>query len=118
MIIKKPILLILLTIFAQTSKAQDPPPSLFSESGDGTHFMKHFITSSVIYTGLYLFTNKKLRCFKMDSFIFSAFTTLLIGFTYKYVQGLEEGYVPPNLGKAMLFNGIGVAIPAMILVHF
>lgn len=92
--------------------------SLFSANGDGTHFAEHFIASGSIYTGMYFFMHDGLGCNKWDSFIFSATTALVIGFTYKYMEGMEEGYMPHNFGKAMIFNGIGVAVPAIVLWRF
>jgi hypothetical protein len=99
---------------SSTAKAD---PSLFSANGDGTHFAKHFVASGVLYTGSYLFMHDVLGCTKTDSFIFGAFTTLLIGFTYKYMEQMNQTS-NVSFGKPMIYNGIGVVVPAVLLWHF
>lgn len=92
--------------------------SLFSANGDGTHFAEHSVASGLIFSGVYLAMHDGLGAPQFTSFAFGAFTSLVIGFTYKYMEGMEDGKMPSNFGKSMIFNGIGIAVPAIVLMHF
>ena len=81
------------------------------------HFAYHFVASGAIYTGSYLFVHDVLGCTKTDSVIFSAFTTLLIGFTYKYMEQMHQTS-NVDFGRPMIYNSIGVFVPAVVLWRF
>ena len=91
--------------------------SLFSANGEGTHFTEHFLASAAIFSGIYIGMHDGLGADKTTSFVFGAFTSLLIGFTYKYTEQMGQT-APVDFGKPMLYNAIGVAVPAVVLIHF
>lgn len=101
-------LIILLTFYTTITHA---------ESNEVIHFAEHFTSSAALYTAFYSTMHYGLGVSRTDSFIFSAFSTLLIGFTYKYIEQMNQ---PSNVnfGKPMLYNTIGVVTPAIILFQF
>jgi hypothetical protein len=110
---KKLILIMLVVGFSQVSKAE----GLLGDSTEREHFAYHFAASGALYTAQYLFMHDVLGCTKTDSFIFSAFSTLLIGFTYKALEQMDQSQ-NVDFGRPMIYNGIGVVIPAIVLWHF
>jgi len=92
--------------------------SLFSANGDGTHFAEHFVSSGLIFTGTYLAMHDGLGAPKLTSTIFGVAVAEVAGFTYKYMEWMQEGYMPKNMGKSMLFNQIGIFVPAVLVIHF
>jgi hypothetical protein len=89
--------------------------SIFSASGDGTHFAEHFLASAAIYTGTYGVMHAGLGCTKLESFILALAVTEVAGFGYKYMEWMQEGYMPPNMVKSMIFNQVGIAVPAIVI---
>lgn len=72
------------------------------------HDTAHFGASYAINMFSYGLFRKAFKMDQTNALIFSAFTTLAIGFTYKYMEGMESGQMPANLGRAMLLNTAGV----------
>ena len=68
-------LIVLLLVLASQARGE----GLLGDTTERQHFAYHFLASGAIYTGSYLFVHDVLGCDKTDSFIFSAFTALLIG---------------------------------------
>lgn len=93
-----------------------PKKALADEAG--AHFMAHFGGSYMINTISYGFYRRAFRMDATSAMIASSCTTLLIGFTYKYMQAMEEGQMPANTGKAMLQNLGGVAASNVSIFMF
>jgi hypothetical protein len=74
------------------------------------HNVAHFGASFAINQFSYAFYTKAFRMDKNTALGFSIFTTLLVGFTYKYMEAMSTTTPGiPGLGQSMLWNGIGVA---------
>lgn len=74
-----------------------------SEHEQFVHDLSHFGTSYFFTTFGYGLNCKALHMDKTHAFIFSAFTTLVIGMTYKAMENH-----PTNVGRSMIGNGFGV----------
>lgn len=83
------------------------------------HFAAHFGISYMLNTFSYGVCRKALGLTQKDSFIFSAFTTLAIGFTFKYLEVMNGGNTS-SWGSSMLQNaaGVGASIGTMYIFKF
>jgi hypothetical protein len=84
------------------------------------HDTAHFGASYSLSMFTYGFTHKVLGMTKNESFIFSALSTLAIGFMYKAMMASdlppERGI--PGLGRAMLMNGVGIGAMGVTVAAF
>lgn len=88
------------------------PLLLADESHENlVHATAHFGASFAINQTLYTVNRQILQMDKPNALIFSVFTTLAIGFTYKYMEVMSTPLgtdVTQDMARAMIWNVAGV----------
>lgn len=92
-----------------------PSHCLANDHEEMVHHVAHFGGSYAISMFAYGFYEKALRVNRLQSFIFSAFLTTLIGISYKYMEGVGP---IQGLGQAVLWNTAGIAAAGITIKVF
>lgn len=82
-----------------------------------THDVAHFGASFAIETFTYGIVKKSLKLSETESFAISVFTTFLIGFTYKYVEQMNQ-INNVNFDRPMFFNAVGIGSAVLTIKMF
>jgi hypothetical protein len=85
-----------------------------------THAAAHIGTSFAINQIAYGFNTKILKLNQPKSLVLAAIAALAVGFTFKAVEGIGQGGLPPSTGRAMIENaaGVGAAIGTNLVFKF
>lgn len=79
------------------------------------HDASHAIASGAIF-GLTYAGMRGIGADRTVSTVFGVVTSGLIGVTYKLMEDTPDNKLPPNFGRAMLWNGIGIVGVGAILI--
>lgn len=81
----------------------------YGAQNEPVHFAEHFISSYAISFATYKLCTKVFKWDPIESFIFSAMLTLMVGTVYKISSDSADSHFNSALGKSTLYNGMGVA---------
>lgn len=82
------------------------------------HFAAHFGLSYAITMIGYGIAEKGFQMKPVPAFIFAAGLSLLVGFTYKYMEAVQNNGSCPSMGRAMLQNTAGVGAAGLSIAAF
>lgn len=82
------------------------------------HFAAHFGLSYAITMIGYGIAEKGFEMKPVPAFIFAAGLSLLVGFTYKYMEAVQNNGSCPSMGRAMLQNTAGVGAAGLSIAAF
>lgn len=87
-------------------------PAKADESHENVvHATAHFGASYALNHLFYTINRKGFQMDKGNALVFSIFTTLAIGFTYKYMEAMSQPVgtnVGPDMLRAMVWNSAGI----------
>ncbi len=86
-------------------------------STDTEHLMKHVGFSAAINIGVYSWMHWGLGAPKIVSAIAANFVSLLAGFTYKYMEQMNQT-APVQFGRPMLENAVGNLAATLVIIQF
>lgn len=109
-------LFIILMLIGTIAKAA-PGDNLDTEHDQFVHACAHIGMSATLNTFFLGFYKKMFQMERRPAMGFAAFTTLLVGLSYKYMQpkGVNDGSA---IAQSMLQNSIGVILSDLIVIQF